>query len=406
LESVFLVPLIVFLSTYAFSLAVDVAKTLFEFVLNSRFKDPTETVTFAPEEVGFVIPCHNSEDVIEGTLRTIPRGYPIVCMTNCCTDGTIALLKKLKESRPEIIIGETSRPGKIHAVMLGAAILRDCGFTHFVLLDDDVEWPESEPMVRAYSKACPLTAIPVVPVQSSSWIVNAQAIEYQIMVVSKRAQFSLGNVLMASGAAGIYRIDVFFDTMHYHDGEHVGDDLQYSHIQHTFGRRLDFFLPNVVRTHPPYSLKVWWKQRAKRWEISPIYNWRWVLGSVITRNNGGPGFWIRLTSAYRLFVVANDIARCLSLPMTLYAHPEVVLGVFGITYTSISLKTLVYYLRFRNFAQSFDKWYVFTMLTYPIYGFLTWLSRIVAIPRALHMVHRSLKEGRKSLAEKYKEYLV
>jgi cellulose synthase/poly-beta-1,6-N-acetylglucosamine synthase-like glycosyltransferase len=281
---------------------------------------------------------------------------------------------------------------------------RKSGYTHFLLLDDDIVWPNddaAEP-IRVYDKNCALTALPVVPSKGPGWMVNAQTIEYQMMIISKRAQFAFKNALMASGAAGVYRLVDFFQVIEKHDGEHVGDDLQYSYINHTLGKRLNFFSPAVVRTHPPYSLRAWWKQRARRWEASYIYNWRWVLGTIFSRENGGPGLWIRTVASYRVFVLLNDVARVLTLPFIIRDRPVVLLGVFALTYVSIALKLLTYRMSFGKYWHGFDRWYAVTVLTYPLYGFLTWLSRVAAIPRGISLViQNQVLKSRQSLLSKF-----
>ena len=384
-----------FLSTYTLSILLDLSKSLIETYFNIRYTSrPLRPLN--SKEVVVVIPAHNSEDVIAQTIAHVKGGnaYKVVVVANACTDNTVAVAK----SFADVEIIETEIPGKIHAVLLGVLRARQLECTHFLLLDDDVVWPSGS-LISVYDRADPITAIPVVPVKTKNWIVNCQVMEYQIMVASKRAQHYVGNVIMASGAAGVYRVDNFLDTIKHHDGEHIGDDYQYCAINHHLGNRLALS-PEVVLTHPPTTIAAWWKQRAKRWEVSPIINIKWLF-RIIKAGNKGPGIWISLVSMHRALVAIFDVLRLVSFPRVLFAAPKVLLVVASITYLSVLSSSLIYRLAYQRYATKVDAWSWITVFLYPIYGAMAWLSRLYAIPRGLRILFS--RGPKKTLHELYKD---
>jgi cellulose synthase/poly-beta-1,6-N-acetylglucosamine synthase-like glycosyltransferase len=376
----------VFLATYVISLSVDFGRAVVEAFFNFMYKKNKAAEALSKDEVAFVIPCCNSADVIEDTIKSLPTGYSVFCVVNGCTDFTQEVVEKIAKTNPLVHVVISPLKGKIRSVLYGAAEAKKKGCSHFVLLDDDVQWPADEKNVLVHSKETPITALPVVPTKAANWLHAAQIIEYKMMVVSKRAQSFLGNVIMVSGAAGVYKINTFLEAMKNHDGEHIGDDLQCSYIHHCMNMKIDLYPGTVIRTEPPQTISAWWKQRAKRWEVSPIHNLVWILKTIFASPVNGPGWWIRLIAGYRVFVSLNDLARVLSFPLVLLNAPLLIAGVWGITYASMLMKVVTYNKFYSKFVVKWDKTMWLTTLTYPLYGSLMWLSRLCALPKGLYQI--------------------
>jgi cellulose synthase/poly-beta-1,6-N-acetylglucosamine synthase-like glycosyltransferase len=368
----------IFVSTYILTIFTDFFKTIVEVLVNLLNKPMQPRYLLNPSEVAFVIPCHNSADTIEETIRSIPHNYPIICVANACSDETIAKINRISEKeRLSLFCYRLEKPGKMTAVLEGILGARDMNHTHFVLLDDDVRWPKDR-LPTVSDRLIPATALPVMPTQPRSWIELGQMIEYLYMVVSKRAQGILGNTIMASGAAGIYRIDSFLEVLKKHDGEHIGDDLQSAHLHHALGYRIDFNPSLVVHTHPPKTIIGWWKQRARRWEISPVYNANLIFKTIFSPKTNG--WWIRWVALYRVFVFGNDIARLYSLPYVIYHFPRTLVGVWAIAYLCMMFKALVYYSTYKDFRYTVNGSVILGILTYPVYTSMMWVSRLWAVP--------------------------
>lgn len=380
---------ITFIATYFLPLLLDFSKTVVEAVINFGSRKKLKTVSLQPNHCGFVIPCHNSEGKIQSTLKTLPNGYHVVCVANACTDKTVAEIEDTGVADCLVY----ARAGKIRAVIRGAIHLKRLGFTHFVLLDDDVEWPHDHNEVLVYSKSAPITALPVLPLQPTNWLLVGQCIEYMYMIVSKRAQGLLGNTIMASGAAGIYRIDTFLEAMRYHDGEHIGDDLQSAHIHHNMGYKIDFLPSTLIRTHAPATMHDWWHQRQKRWEISPVKNVEWIFKTIFTKHP--VGWHIRWVASYRMAVGINDLARLVSLPAVVMNFPGTLIGVWIIGYTGFLIKAATYYALYPSYRYRFSLLMFFGIVTFPIYSILMWVSRIGALPQGIksNFIRRETFDG-------------
>jgi len=398
---------ITFISTYVFSLVVDMGRSVLEVFFNFiRKPGCPPLVLLSPEECAIVIPCHNSDDCIENTLSTLPKDYTVICVANACKDDTVSAILRAQATNPNIELIDTEKPGKIRAVVLGAILARNKGYSHFMLLDDDIEWTQvdNKPApITVYNKDKSITALPVVPSKvGSNWVRNQQAIEYQMMCASKRAQGNLGNVIMASGAAGVYKLESFMDAIQEHDGEHIGDDLQTSYIHHVKGMKIDFNSESVVATHPPATIKAWWKQRAHRWECSPVLNVFWAFKIIFAPLNKSrnPGWWIRGVALYRNLVIFNDILRLMSFPVVLILSPLTLVGVWVITYCSVLLKmlTFVYFFKNENYVKA-DMATVIAVITYPFYGVLMWASRLWALPKGLLLVVRYHIRGKRLVSK-------
>lgn len=370
-----------FLSTFILTLLIDFTRTFAENIFYFVKKRKRDRQELSPTEVAIVIPCHNSEDVILNTLDSLPKDYTVICVPNACTDRTVELLSKCQRSRLKIL--ELEEPGKIKAVVYGAMEARKEGFSHFLLLDDDVRWKSDK--IEVFDRNAAMTGYPVVPMEGSGFLLNGQMVEYQMMCIGKKVQTLLGSAMMASGAAGCYKIDVFLEMMKFHDGEHIGDDLQCSLIHLAKGHQIDFFDQTLVTTEVPNTIKSFWKQRALRWEVSPLHNWFW-MGSALFKAN----VWLKFVLGYRIFVFINDILRIGTFPIVLVKTPSVILGVFLITYTSLVIRALLH-------RQIFSWYYTFEpkmpltfkrILLYPVYNLCLWLTRVRAIPRGLMQIYK------------------
>lgn len=380
-----------FLSTFILSLLIDFSRTLIENIFYFLKKKKSIPLTLSPSEVAIVIPCHNSEDVILETLASLPKEYTVICVPNACSDKTVELLNSCKRSRLKIV--EIQEPGKIKAVVYGVLEAKKEEFEYFVLLDDDIRWQSNK--IEIYDRDVAMTGYPVVPIEGSSFLLDGQMIEYQMMCIGKKVQASLGSAMMASGAAGCYKIDIFLEMMKKHDGEHIGDDLQCSLIHLAHGYKIDFFDKIVVATEVPITLKSFWRQRALRWEVSPIHNWFWMFFAWVKAP-----VWLKVVIGYRIFVFVNDILRISTFPVVLIKTPSVILGVFLITYTSLIIRAMLHRKLF-SWYYNFEEKMPLTfrrILLYPIYNLCLWLTRIRAIPKGMMQIYKYwIKGERKNL---------
>jgi Glycosyl transferase family 2 len=100
--------------------------------------------------VSVVVPAHDEESVIAGTLRrlldgTAPGEFEVIVVANACTDRTAEVARQIRGVR----VVETPAPGKPNALRLGDVA---CGAFPRLYLDADVELDADS--VRALIAAC------------------------------------------------------------------------------------------------------------------------------------------------------------------------------------------------------------------------------------------------------------
>ncbi len=295
----------VILWVFALTFTSDFLRALFEIAVNLRTRRQEKpTIPLGPEAVAVVIPCHNSAASIERTIESLPPGYRVYCVANNCRDATVSIIREVAARRPEtwLIDVDFDEGSKSKAVVLGVAQAKRDGFSHVLVTDDDIRWPEGRP-IEVLDKAAPVTAIPVFPDQPHSLVQNFQVFEYIGSNLNKRVQLHFGrNVTWAAGAAAVFRTDILLEVMREHDGEFAGEDVQCSYLHHAFGHRIEFVAGTMVHTAVPGTPREWWRQRAHCWDVSFMFLHLPLLLRVLFSAPGrGPGWWIRFMTFYRIW---------------------------------------------------------------------------------------------------------
>ncbi len=368
----------------------DLARALFELLVNLRNRKtvlPREVLS--TDRAAIVIPCHNSAKLIEATINTLPEGYRVYCVANNCTDNTADVIKRIARRRPEVELIDVDYPGKskTKAALLGAIQASEDGYTHFLLLDDDVLWPDRR--IEVVDESVAVTAVPVLPVKPGSLVERLQVFEYVATNLNKRCQMLFArDVTWASGAAAVYRCDVFLEVMRLHDGEFAGEDVQCSYLHHYMGYKIGFLPDLVVTTQVPRTPQAWWRQRSHSWDVSFMFLHVGLLFRVLFRTRDkGPGWWIRLMTFYRLYDTMLVLGK-LAMPFVLWRVPQVSLIFFASVYTLIGMQYLGYSYFFPSLRREWGGVEHFkmagTFLLLPFYVFATFVSRLNALPRAIH----------------------
>lgn len=369
------------------SIVLDVGRTLFEWLVLLIKKQRFDGDYLTDKEMCVIIPCHNSQDTIIRTLYFAPRNYHMICVANACDDKTEEILRA-SEYMSNMTVLSTPISGKMRAIKMGMEKAREMGFTHALVLDDDVKATRTSKALYRVNKSKAITALPVLPLHSDTFITMGQWIEYAYMCVSKACQGRLGgNVIMASGAGGIYRVDTFLDRLvKEHDGIFCGDDLQLSLIAHIKGEEIDFNEASVIETVPPYSIGKWWKQRVGRWELSPLKNFRHSFRVLLMWHTP---YWIRFSIAYRYWTQVNDVVRIVSFPMAVYMYPHYAFGLLWLLFFCMILKLAMFYKLFGSYSPHGAKMAVL----FPFYSLLMWASRLAALPEAIGMAFKKYPKG-------------
>jgi cellulose synthase/poly-beta-1,6-N-acetylglucosamine synthase-like glycosyltransferase len=348
-------------------------------------------VVLGPREVAVVVAFHDSADSIEATVRSLPPGHTVYCVANNCRDATADVVRALQRERPEVRLIDVDYPAKSKskAALLGALQAQRDGFGHVLLIDDDVLWPPGRG-IEVIDPATPVTALPVVPAFPSTLLQSFQVFEYVGTNLNKRCQtFFARDVTWAAGAAAIYRTDVYLEVMRQHDGEFAGEDVQCSYLHHLLGHRIDFVTDTIVATDVPRTPSAWWRQRAHCWDVSFMFLHLGLLLRVIFRPLGqAPGGWIRLLTFYRIYDSLLVLVK-LALPLALLRVPSVSLLFLATTYLIVGIQILSYPMFFAPLREQWggvrDPRRPLALTLYPAYLFVTWLSRMAAVPKVIRL---------------------
>jgi undecaprenyl-phosphate 4-deoxy-4-formamido-L-arabinose transferase len=102
------------------------------------------------KKVSFVIPCYRSEKTLEHVVKEISDkmqeltqyNYEIILVNDCSPDGTLAVIRRLCESRENIKAVSFARNFGQHAALMAG--LRQSEGDYVVCLDDDGQTPADE----------------------------------------------------------------------------------------------------------------------------------------------------------------------------------------------------------------------------------------------------------------------
>ncbi|KAI8916592.1 hypothetical protein DFJ77DRAFT_345437 [Powellomyces hirtus] len=290
---------------------------------------PTHAVPFKGLRHAIIIACHNSSEVLVGTIgRLLQLVEPkaIFLADNGSSDEEVMRTKQVagdlsslyRHEHPEytglgINVGVLKTGSKTIAqfsVLNSLAYLRsDIEFVS--LLDDDTVFPEdwSEQYTLNMfdeSSDCHCLAYPLGAEKSPTMglLGHFQDFEYRISMFTKIAQATISSALFPSGAVSTWRAITLLDILSRHDTMFRGDDLQMGLLMHTLYNEIKFLNPEEVHRGnyairvAPFTIptmvpvhwfhlkdlfpKVYWKhlpncscgepslfyQRARSWEVA------------------------------------------------------------------------------------------------------------------------------------------
>ncbi len=383
---------VIILWLFGIAFASDLVRGIFELAVNFYYRNKNRpTMVLNRSDVAIVIPCHNSIDTIESMVRSLPEGYLVYCVANNCTDDTVKIIQEIRRRRPGVQLIDVDYPekDKTKAVLLGALQAKTDGFTHILIMDDDVFWPEGR-QIEVLDKAVAVTAVPVIPDRPVSLLESLQVYEYIGTNLNKRCQtYFAGDITWASGAAAIYRCDVFLEIMRQHDGEFAGEDIQCSYLHHLEGYKIDFLPRMMVTTDVPRSSSEWWRQRAHSWDVAFMFLHIGLLLRVLFRTGGkGPGWWIRLLTFYRIYDSLLVFVK-LGMPFAVFQVPAVALIFLSSSYLMLTLQYLSYPVFYtpldRQRSSAGINRLAVAFLVFPAYQFLQWVSRLNALPKVINL---------------------
>jgi cellulose synthase/poly-beta-1,6-N-acetylglucosamine synthase-like glycosyltransferase len=233
----------------------------------------TEIEAWAKETlppVSLVVPCHNSENVIEDTLKSLLaleyEQKQIIIVDDASTDNTYELAKKYSD-KITLVKRATSTGRKTGATNYGLTFAT--GDAIVVVDDDTTLQPDALTRIVAALGDENIAAVAgnvKVKAERESLLVKLQSTEYLVnMELGRPFQNALFRALFViSGCFGAFRRDVL-EMIGQYDIDIITEDLDITWKIYKLKRRVAYQRDAICYTDTPTSLKVIMRQRI-RWD--------------------------------------------------------------------------------------------------------------------------------------------
>lgn len=235
---------------------------------------PTDNQLTTEPLVTIMIPAHNEEVVIQGTLEYLLNeltyhNYEILVMDDGSTDATPQIIHELQEKYPRLrTIRIEENQGKAHAFNIGIFFAKG----DYILSNDADTIPERDALTKYMRYFTSPEGINYAAITANMDVYNrstlwgkSQTVEFSSIVgIIKRSQTALNNTMYAySGANTMYRRDFLINVGGFRQ-DRATEDISIA-WDHTFMNVTPKFAPDIVfHMNVPESFADLYKQR-KRW---------------------------------------------------------------------------------------------------------------------------------------------
>jgi biofilm PGA synthesis N-glycosyltransferase PgaC len=296
--------------------------------------------------VSFVVPAFNQEKNISACVTSLFRcaeKYDSLCEITVVDDGSTdytyevawSAVQLARAEHPQIrgkVVRHTSNLGKIESLRTG--INRSLGGV-IAIVDADSEWaPDTLTKLVDYKlangkKAVTGYAHPNGQGSEGNLYVTLQRLEYSHGLAVGRCAQGLGdNVLVVSGAIGVYDADLLREVLSEKNIRSVTEDLEITLEMHKKGAKIGYVSAVQSATVAPFSISALWHQRL-RWFTGWLHN---TLG--IHRDLMGRRSWLTALIWYcYVFEYAGafvDLAALTAFPFLWFFAPDRLLFAFNL----------------------------------------------------------------------------
>ncbi|MGM9892026.1 glycosyltransferase family 2 protein [Limosilactobacillus sp.] len=234
---------------------------------------PNKELTKEPF-VTIMIPAHNEEVVIRGTLEYLLNqlnyhNYEILVMDDGSTDQTPAILKEMQAHYPQLrVIRIAKNQGKAHAFNIGLFFAKG----EYILSNDADTIPEKDALIKYMRYFTGPNGINYAAITANMDVYNrstlwgkSQTVEFSSIVgIIKRSQTAVNNTMYAySGANTMYRRDFLINVGGFRQ-DRATEDISIA-WDHNFMNVTPKFAPDIVfHMNVPETFRDLYRQR-KRW---------------------------------------------------------------------------------------------------------------------------------------------
>jgi len=261
--------------------------------------------------LSIVIPCYNGEKSIGGTIEALLNSSykglkKIIVVDDCSTDGSYKIIKKYSKKYKRILVVKTPKnTGHASgAKNYGAKFVK----TELIGFVDADSYPKKDAMEKMIGffqdENVGVVTSSVLVKKRKKFIENLQAIEYKIIVFTRKLLGFIDAIFVTPGPLAIYRKSAFDDVGGF-DEENLTEDIEITWNLISKGYKVEMSIPSRVYTVAPETFKGWYNQRM-----------RWNVGGIQTMTK------------YRKTFLRAGILGVFILPFFVLSW---VLGIFGIT---------------------------------------------------------------------------
>jgi len=314
-------------------------------VAYSRTRPPKSGGTGETPYISIIVPCHNSDDVIDDTLRSlIDSGYPkreIIVVDDASTDKTYE--KVTSYGRAVTLLHKSKSGGrKTEAVNFGLLHARG---EIVVVIDDDTKVAPGalQELIRPLenNEVAAVGGNIKVKTEREGLLVKLQAVEYMVSMELGRAFQSTfyRGVVVISGCFGAFRRDVLRRIGQY-DPDTITEDLDLTWKIYRLLKRVDYSPKAICYTEAPRTLKALIRQRT-RWDRGLLETLAKHRGMMTDSKIGRAGFLLMDTLIFEIALLFARPLWVLTLVTLLYAPWTAIILTVGFYFTLEFLTILV-----------------------------------------------------------------
>ncbi len=226
--------------------------------------------------LSMVVPCYNGEKDIGRTIETLLKSdYPglkkIIVVDDCSTDNSNSIIKKYadKYEKVQLVRTPSNTGNAAGAKNFGAKFVK----TDLIGFTDDDSFPAQDAISRMVGffneeKVGAVTSGILVKNDRRTFLERFQAIEYRIIVFTRKLLGFVDAIYVTPGPLAMYRKSVFDEVTGF-DEKNMTEDIEITWHLIKKGYLIRMSPYARVFTTAPDKWKVWFRQRI-RWNIGGV----------------------------------------------------------------------------------------------------------------------------------------
>jgi len=225
--------------------------------------------------LSIIVPCYNEEENIGGTIQSLlDSDYKnlkkIIVVDDRSTDNSYNIIKKYAENYSKVLAVQTpENTGKASGSKNYGVKFVDTELIGFSDADSYPQKDSIKKMIGFFDDEKVAAVTPQILVKNrGNFIENLQAIEYKLIVFTRKLLGFVDAIYVTPGPLAIYRKKIF-DEVGGFDETNLTEDIELTWNLLDKKYKIEMCIPSLVYTVAPNKFKDWFKQRI-RWNLGGI----------------------------------------------------------------------------------------------------------------------------------------